>query len=161
MRFLHANRLSLRSKTLQKGLAIMKYGLGVFAAAVAAMALLCQSADAGPRRHHHHSDKAKLTAVGVGVGAGMTAAYFGMRDWRLRRPRNAMVSEGGAMVVTTFGCMALSPIVSTVVLQRELTMREAHAMTWDCVIPFVGGWLVNKAFDAHPEWEAKPVRKRR
>jgi hypothetical protein len=89
----------------------------------------------------------------------MTAAYFGLRDWSWRHPKNAKVSDGGATVITTFGCMALSPIVSTVVLQRELTMREAYAMTGDCIIPFVGGWLVNQAFDAHPEWEAKTARK--
>src|SRR6185312_8800153 len=136
----------------------MKNRFGVWATAVAAMALLCQSADAGPRRHHH-SDKEKLAAVGIGVGVATTAGYFGLRDWRWDHPQNAKVSNGGAMVITTFGCMALSPIVSTVVLQRELTMREAYAMTGDCIIPFVGGWLVNQAFDAHPEWEAKTARK--
>ena len=40
-------------------------------------------------------------------------------------------------------------------------MREAYVMTADCVIPFVGDWLMNQAFNAHPEWEAKGKRARR
>jgi hypothetical protein len=33
-------------------------------------------------------------------------------------------------------------------------------MTADCIVPFVGGWLMNKAFDDHPEWEGKRPRRR-
>ena len=33
-------------------------------------------------------------------------------------------------------------------------MREAHVLVGSCVIPIVGGWLVNEAYDAHPEWDA-------
>jgi hypothetical protein len=32
-------------------------------------------------------------------------------------------------------------------------------MIADCAIPFIGGWLMNKAFDAHPEWEGKRPHK--
>jgi hypothetical protein len=57
------------------------------------------------------------------------------------------------VIVTTAGCLALSPIVGTVLTQRQLTYREAYGLFADCVIPFIGAWLVDKAFDAHPEWE--------
>jgi hypothetical protein len=138
----------------------MQRWVGLSAAVAAALVLLCQGADAGPRRHRHHSDDVKLTAAGIAVGVGSTAAYFALRDWR-RHPRPYHgISEGGAFAISTFGCMAASPIVATIVVQRELTMREAYAMTADCVIPFVGGWLMNKAFDAHPEWEARKARRR-
>ena len=71
------------------------------------------------------------------------------------------MSSGGATVLTTVGCMALAPIAGTIAVQRELTLREAYVMTADCVIPFVGGWLMSQAFDAHPEWEGKGRRARR
>jgi hypothetical protein len=37
--------------------------------------------------------------------------------------------------------------------QRELTYREAYGLTADCIIPFIGSWLVDKTLDAHPEWD--------
>ena len=135
----------------------MKRGLSVFALVLTALAVLVQAADAGPR--HRNKDDRKLMVSGIVVGAGMTAGYFALRDWRWKDPPNAKVSNGGAAVITTIGCMALSPIVGTIVVQRELTMREAYVMTADCVIPFVGGWLMNKAFDDHPEWEGRKVRR--
>jgi hypothetical protein len=51
----------------------------------------------------------------------------------------------------------LSPIVAGALVSanehRELTSREVHVLLADCTIPFVGGWLMNKYFDAiepHP-----------
>jgi hypothetical protein len=63
------------------------------------------------------------------------------------------LTSAGAVVVTTAGCLALSPIVGTALTQRELTYREAYGLFADCIIPFIGAWLVEKAFEAHPEWE--------
>lgn len=126
----------------------------------AALALLCQSADAGTRRHH--TTDPRLQAASFIVGTGSTVGYFALRDWRLNsHGRLHGLTSTGAMTVTTMGCLALSPIVGTVMVRRELTFREAYALTADCVIPFVGAWLVNRAFDAHPEWEPKPARRRR
>ena len=36
--------------------------------------------------------------------------------------------------------------------QGELTFREAHKAVWNCFLPFVGGWMVDRAFDANPQW---------
>jgi hypothetical protein len=59
---------------------------------------------------------------------------------------------------TTFGCMALSPIIAGALVNanehRELTSREVHVMMANCTIPFVGGWLMGKYFDSI---EAKPA----
>ena len=55
--------------------------------------------------------------------------------------------------VTTIGCAALSPMVATVLLDRPLTQREAGVLVGSCVIPIIGGWLVNAAYDAHPDWD--------
>lgn len=127
---------------------------------VAALAVLCQSANAGARRQH--TDDPRLRAASFGVGTASTVGYFALRDWHLNKHgRVNGLSTGGAVALTTMGCLALSPIVGTVMVQRELTFREAYALTADCVIPFIGAWLVNKAFDAHPEWEPQPARKRR
>ena len=51
--------------------------------------------------------------------------------------------------------MAVSPIVATVPWSiARRAMREAHVLVASCVLPIVGGWLVNEAYNAHPEWEA-------
>jgi hypothetical protein len=39
-----------------------------------------------------------------------------------------------------------------------MTQREVWVMTGSCVVPIVGGLLMNAVFDAHPEWEAAPVK---
>ena len=46
---------------------------------------------------------------------------------------------------------------------RELTFREAHVLAGNCVLPIIGGLLVNAAYNANPHWEPapkKPARKR-
>ncbi len=47
--------------------------------------------------------------------------------------------------MTTIGCMAVAPIVGTVVLNRPLTLREGQVLAGSCVVPIIGGWLVNAA----------------
>lgn len=132
----------------------MNRKLAVFAAAVAAVAFTAGAAQAGGKhRHHGHLDH-RLKVVSIGVGAASTAAYFGINHWHWRWQGNAALSQGGAIALTTVGCMAVSPIVGTIVVNRELTMREAHVMAASCVVPIIGGWLVEAAYDAHPEWEA-------
>jgi hypothetical protein len=42
------------------------------------------------------------------------------------------------------GCAALSPIVATAVLNRPLTYREAHILIGGCIIPVIGGWLIDQ-----------------
>ena len=126
----------------------MNRKIAVFAAAVAAFAFTATAAQAG----HRHKDF-RLKAVSIGVGAASTAAYFGLNNWHWKWQGNAVVSQGGAIAITTVGCMAVSPIVGTIVVNRPLTQREVHVMAASCIVPIVGGWLVDAAYDAHPEWE--------
>jgi hypothetical protein len=138
----------------------MNKKLAIVAAVLAAFALSCQGADAGERKHH--TDK-RITAVAIGVGAASTAGYFAINNWKWHDWNNGSgISRWGAWGITTVGCAAVSPMVATVVLNRPLTMREGHVLIVSCVIPIVGGWPVNEAYDAHPEWEAadKPVMKK-
>ncbi|MBM3526962.1 MAG: hypothetical protein FJX62_02630 [Alphaproteobacteria bacterium] len=121
----------------------------------AALALTCQSADAGGRKHGKGIDRT-VKHVGIGVGAGMTVAYFAMTDWK---GKGGPIGSGGAFALTTIGCTALSPMVATAVVNRPLTMREGHVLIADCILPFIGAKLVNAAYDKHPEWEGKKPRK--
>lgn len=135
----------------------------VFAALAAAFAFTSQAAQAKGQRHH---DKHKLAAVAVAAGAASTAGYFALNRWKWGWDSNNSVggmTRLGAYGVTTIGCAAVSPMVATVVLERPLTMREAHVLIGSCVVPIVGGLLVNAVWDANPQWEAgaAPARKMR
>ena len=135
----------------------------VFAALIAAFAFTSQAAQAHGPRHH---DKKKLAAVAIGVGAASTASFFALNKWHWdgwRTNHAGGLTRFGAWGATTMGCAAISPMVATVVLDRPLTMREAHTLVGSCVIPIVGGLLVDAIWDANPQWEAgaAPVRHHR
>ena len=141
----------------------MKRSLAVLVAAIAAFALMAQAADAKSRRH----DDQRLTIVSAGVGAASTAAFFSLNDWHFSHWDSARhgVTSLGAWGLTTVGCAAASPIVATAVLHRPLSYREAHILIGSCVIPVVGGWLVNEAYNAHilwaPDEKPEPVKHRK
>lgn len=132
----------------------------IFAAIIAAFAFAAQSAEAGGRKR---VDK-RITAVAIGVGAASTAAFFAINDWRWNGWQNGSgLTRLGAWGATTLGCAAVSPMVGTAVLGRPLKYREAHILVGSCVIPIVGGWLVNEAYNAR--WitapDEGPVKKKR
>jgi hypothetical protein len=137
----------------------MNRKFAIFAAVIAAFAFTAQAANAGSRRH---IDK-RLAAVSIGVGAASTAGFFALNDWHWKwdSARHGITSLG-AWGATTIGCAALSPMVATVVLNRPLTYREAHILVGSCLIPVIGGWLVNEAYNHHVLWapDEQPVRKR-
>ena len=102
-----------------------------------------------------------LRVVGAGVGAATTATMFGVNHWKLKWDSSltGMTALQG-IALSTIGCAALSPIVATAVLNRPLTYREAHILIGGCVIPIVGGWLVDQAYENHILWapdEAQPA----
>jgi hypothetical protein len=111
----------------------------VAAAIVAAFAFTVPSAQA--KHRHGHVDK-RLGYVSTGVGAVWTGGLWAAKN----------VSTGAAIGIGTFGCMVTSPMVATVVLDRPLTYREAHVLAGSCLIPFIGGWLVNEAYDSGMLW---------
>jgi hypothetical protein len=121
----------------------------LFAAVVAAFAFTCQAAEAGGK----HPDNKKLAGVAIGVGAAAGAGYWALGNWKWKWENVNGITSAGAWGLTTVGCMAVSPMVATVVLDRPLTMREAHVLFGSCVVPLIGGWLVEQAYDAHPEWD--------
>jgi hypothetical protein len=133
----------------------MNRKLAIFAAVIAAFAFACQSADAKSRRHVDP----RLEAVAIGVGAASTATYFALNNWNFSHwdSGRAGITSLGAWGITAVGCSALSPIVATAVLNRPLKYREAHILVGSCLVPFVGGWLVNEAYNAH--WLTAPDEK--
>ncbi len=138
----------------------MNRKFAVAAALLATVAFTSQAAEAhGPRR----ADKEKLAAVAIGTGAASTAGFFALNKWHWsgwRHNHAGGLTRLGAYGATTFACAAVSPMVATVVLDRPLTMREAHTLIGSCVVPIVGGLLVDAIWDANPQWEAgaAPVR---
>ena len=100
------------------------------------------------------------------AGGGMTAVYF-TQICHHNFHHCAKFTSAKALKwygITTVGCMALSPIISGLLVsyneRRELKSSEAMGMLADCVVPFIGGWIVQAAYDAHPEWDAGTGRRR-
>ncbi len=116
-----------------------------FAAAAAAFVLTAQAASAG----QHKPINPTIDATNIWVGAAWTGAAVAMAK-----------PVAPVIVGTTIGCMATAPMVATVALNRPLKYREAHILIGSCLIPFVGGWLVNEAYNNGWLWapDEKPVR---
>ncbi|HWK95003.1 MAG TPA: hypothetical protein VNR39_06245 [Pseudolabrys sp.] len=140
----------------------MKRFVALAAALVAATTLTLQTAEAGGKHHRKHIDN-RLKVVAVGTGAAATVGYFAINDWRWKWGDNVIPGQWGAIAGTTLGCAAVSTMIGTVVVNRPLTQREGHVMIGSCVIPIIGGYLVNAAYNANPQWEPQPavVKKKR
>lgn len=147
----------------------MKKHLCLLAGVVAALGLVCQSAEAQPRRGAVRQSAPdvyigpfrigdpEVFLVGVGVGLGMTGTYFAIRNEQsLRFAGDGGNFSTGAFLLTTVGCMTLAPMIAAAVVYssqgRNLTRREAMGLGAGCIIPFIGPLIIDAAFDAHPEW---------
>ena len=125
----------------------------VFASLVAAGMLAAQPAKAEDLLFlsRHPKVDMRVATTSLVVGAGATAVYFIAKDGH--------GVDWGAYGATTVGCMVLGPMIAAAFIpERELTTREVLVMEGSCLIPIVGGILVNALFDANPHWEAQPVR---
>jgi hypothetical protein len=120
--------------------------LAVLAAVLAALALTLQTADARVRKPLDR----RLDAISTGVGLPFTALNF----W-------GHAPSGAPATIGIVGCAAASPIVATAVLHRPLSYREAHILIGSCVIPIIGGWLVNEAYNNGWLWAPDEKPKRR
>ena len=58
------------------------------------------------------------------------------------------MTRGVAYGVTTSPARSHYPFVATVLLNRPLTPREMYTGVGDCIVPFIGGWLVDKVLTA-------------
>ena len=104
-------------------------------------------AASAPHSSHVRSPSVRAASVGVNGAATGTYASQAYRGGGYHGGPTAGAWAAG----TTFGCMALSPIVAGALVNanehRQLTSREVHVMLADCTIPFIGGWLMGKYWD--------------
>lgn len=96
----------------------------------------------------------RLATSNLVVGGAATGAYFALKDGS-----GILSSSGAAYGAATIGCMAVSPIVGTVVLNRPLTQREVFVSTANCALPVVGGLMMNYWFDYYG-WDRPKGKKR-
>jgi hypothetical protein len=90
--------------------------------------------------------------VEVGASIVSTVVYGSLIDWSWDKRSSGY--RWGAFGATTLGCVILSPMIAQAITpERSLTNREVGVLVGSCVVPIIGGWLVNKGFDDHPEWE--------
>jgi hypothetical protein len=82
----------------------------------------------------------KLATTNLGVRAAATGTYWGLKE-------GSGWTSGAAYGVATAGCVVVSPIVGTAVMNRPLTQREVWVQTGNCAIPVIGGYMVNAWFD--------------
>jgi hypothetical protein len=152
--------------------AAMKKQLTLLAAALAMVGFMAQTADAASRKKAKHYKKAgyyevvpypgrmdpRVATAGLLTGAAATAAFFAMNDWHWKWNKTstdvAWVGRGGAYALTSVGCMAVSPMVATVFVNRPLKPREAHVLVANCALPILGGLIVDAMWEANPQWEA-------
>lgn len=96
----------------------------------------------------------RLATSNLVVGGAATGAYFAIKDGS-----SALNNSGAAWGAATVGCVVVSPIVGTLVMNRPLTQREMWVSTGNCVLPFVGGWAMNYWFDYYG-WDRPKGKKR-
>ena len=129
----------------------------VLAAVLAAVVFASHPAGAQQRKPINPT----IDATNFWVGGAWTAVFFGINHFDAKwNTAHAGMTALGAGVLTTGGCVATAPMVASAVLARPLTYREAYMLVGSCVIPIVGGWLVNEAFNNGWMWapDEKPVR---
>jgi hypothetical protein len=94
--------------------------------------------------------------VGIGIGGGVASYYMTKKHGY---PAHRPMSYGAAYGVTAFGCAVAYPFVGTFLLNRPLTPREMYDGVGDCVVPFIGGMIVD-AMLPHDAWtDGTPARK--
>lgn len=86
--------------------------------------------------------------VGIGIGTDVASYYLTKKHGT---PPHRPMSWGAAYGVTTYACAVVYPFVGTWLLNRPLTPREMYDGVGDCVIPFVGGMIVD-AWLPHNAW---------
>ncbi len=140
---------------------IVKRHLWLTAALILAMGLPSGVAQAGDNplwTFLFRGQDPRLTATGIAVGVATTGASYALvhkHGVPAVRPASPFI----ALAVTTYGCAVVYPIAATIVLRRALTPREAYTGMADCVIPFIGGWIVDAALP-HTAWnDGLPARR--
>ncbi len=89
-----------------------------------------------------HGQDPRLTFAGIGIGIGTGVGGYFLTQ-KHGNPGHMRMTTLGAYGVTTGACMVATPFVYTVAVNRPLTYREVYMGMADCIVPFVGSYLVN------------------
>ncbi len=92
----------------------------------------------------------RLTATGIAVGVGADVGSYALYH-KHGSPPTRIASPGMAYAITAYGCAVVYPILATIVVQRPLTPREAYVGFANCVVPIIGGWIVDASLP-HTAW---------
>jgi hypothetical protein len=106
-----------------------------------------------------HGQDPRLAYVGIGIGIGGDIASYELTR-KNGYPPTRVLTPLAAYGVTSAGCILVYPFVGTIVLNRPMTPREVYTGMADCVVPFIGGWAVDKMLphDAWTDGTPKPVK---
>jgi hypothetical protein len=89
-----------------------------------------------------HGQDPRLTAAGIGIGIGTGVGGYYLTQTH-GNPGHMRMTTLGAYGVTTGACIVATPFIYTVAVNRPLTYREVYMGMADCVVPFIGSYLVN------------------
>ncbi len=89
-----------------------------------------------------HGQDPRLTAAGIGIGIGTGVAGYYLTQ-KHGNPGHMRMTTLGAYGVTTGACVVATPFIYTVAVNRPLTYREVYMGMADCIVPFIGSYLVN------------------
>lgn len=103
----------------------------LFAAALAACLVAAPAAEAGKRKQIDPT----IDAISFWTGVGSTGIGLGFRS----------LAAGAG--ISSVGCALVSPMAAMIVTQRPLKNREANYMFASCIVPVVGGWLMNEVYN--------------
>jgi hypothetical protein len=90
-----------------------------------------------------HGQDPRLTAAGIGIGIGTGVGGYFLTQ-KHGNPGHMRVTTLQAYGITTGACLVATPFIYTVAVNRPLTYREAYMGMADCVVPFIGSYLVNQ-----------------
>jgi hypothetical protein len=97
-----------------------------------------------------HGQDPRLTGVGIGIGIGSGVTSYFLTE-KHGNPGVRSMTTLGAYGVTAAGCVFVYPFLGTIVLNRPLTPREAYVGMADCIVPVIGGWIVDASLP-HTAW---------
>jgi hypothetical protein len=89
-----------------------------------------------------HGQDPRLTVAGIGIGIGTGVGAY-LLTKKHGNPGTTRVTALGAYGITTGACMIATPFIYTVAVNRPLTYREVYMGMADCIVPFIGSYLVN------------------
>ena len=92
---------------------------------------------------------ARAVLLAIATVAGALAPAYGQTVPNIPPPptiidRGTPITPLGWFVIGSIGCAAVSPMIGTVILGRELTLNEAYRSTLGCFLGPIG-WLLADA----------------